>query len=200
MKLAVLGVVAALAGTAMGGEISTGTVSNNGSGGIFMHLTPTSDPLLLTGISTQLSGTAPVAVEVWTRPGEYAGFTASNAGWTLSETLTMAPAGTLVNSPVAVLSNPIAIPAGGATSVYLHALTVGGGIRYFGTGTTSTSTYVNDDLTLFTDVSRTGTIPFGGTQFSPRAFVGVLTYDVIPAPGALALMGMGGLMAARRRR
>lgn len=175
---------------------------NNGSGGIFLQLTPASDPLSVTSFASyfsSVSGTA-VSVEVWTRPGAYAGFTASNAGWTLSETVAGTSAGSAVLSGNITLANPISIPSGGPTSIYFHAITAGGGIRYQGTGTTSTGTFFNADVTLFSDVSRTGAVPFGGTQFTPRAFSGVINYTVIPAPGAMALLGLGGLLAARRRR
>jgi uncharacterized protein (TIGR03382 family) len=193
--------VVALAGSAMGQVLSTGTTSNNGTGGIFLDLTPTGPGLNLTAFSTQFANAAGGAtnVEVWTRPGSYVGFTTSNVGWTLSQTVSGVSGGSALNSPDHVLTSPIALPAGQTTAVYLVGLT-GSAIRYFGTGTTSTSNYSNADLALFTNVSRTGSVAFGGTQFTPRAFVGTLTYEVIPAPASLALVGLGGLVAGRRRR
>lgn len=194
--------VATLAGSAMGGVLATGTNSNNGSGGIFLDLTPTTSSLNLTAFATQFSSVAgsAVNVEVWTRPGSYVGFTTSNAGWTLTQVAVATSAGTTTVSGDVVLANPISLPVGGTTAVYLHATTAGGGIRYFGTGTTSTANYSNADLALFTNISRTGAVPFAGSQFTPRAFVGTLTYDVVPSPASLALVGLGGLVAGRRRR
>lgn len=191
-----------LVGTAMGGVLSTGTSANNGAGGIFLDLTPTSSPLVLTSFATVIGSSAglPVTVEVWTRPGSYVGFTGSNTGWTLSQTLNGTSAGSGSVSNDFVLSNPIALPAGSTTAVYLHSITLGGGIRYFGIGTDSISNYSNADLALFTNVGRTGNVAFGGNQFSPRAFVGNLSYNIVPAPASLALVGLGGLVAGRRRR
>jgi len=154
-------------------------VANNGSGGIFLQLTPTTSNLTVTSFDTQFGGAAgnTANVEVWTRPGPYAGFTTSSAGWTLTQTVAATTAGTTTNAPV-VLTTPLNIPFGGTTSVYLHSVSTGFGIRYFGTGTTSTTTYINADVTMFTDVSRTGAVAFAGTQFTPRAFSGNVKYTV----------------------
>lgn len=192
---------AAIPAVSVGQSIAT-LPPNNGSGGIFLQLTPTSAALTVNSFASYFSSVAgtPVSVEVWTRPGAYAGFTASNVGWTLSETAIATSAGSTVLSGNVTLANPIAIPLGGPTSIYFHAITTGGGIRYQGTGTTATTSFVNSDVTLFSDVSRTGAVPFAGTQFTPRAFSGTINYTVVPAPGAMALLGLGGLLAARRRR
>ena len=177
-----LALVVALAGStvpALGQSIAT-LPPNNGSGGVFLQLTPTASTLTVESFASYFSSVAgtPVSVEVWVRPGAYAGFTASNVGWTLSETVIGTSAGTTTLSSNINLANPIAIPAGGPTSIYLHAVTVGGGIRYQGTGTTSTTTFVNADVTLFSDVSRTGAASFLGTQFTPRAFAGTINYSI----------------------
>ena len=193
-------VAAALAGVAQGQSIST-TTPNNGSGGIFLQLTPASSSLTVTSFQTYFSSAAgtPVQIEVYTRPGAYAGFTASNAGWTLSETASGISAGTAGLSTPVVLTNPINIPLGGPTSIYLHAITAGGGIRYTGTAALPPqTTWSNADVTLFSDVSRTGAVAFAGTQFTPRVFAGTINY--IPAPGVSAVLGLAGLAAARRRR
>ncbi len=202
MKIAALALVAALAGTAMGGVIAANPTSNNGTGGVFLELTPTSQSLSLTAFASQFGSAAgsAVSVEVWTRPGSYAGFTASNVGWTLTQTVSGTSAGTAITSADILLTSPIAVPFGGTTSVYLHSITVGGGLRYFGTGTTSNTNFSNADLSLFTSISRTGAVAFAGTQFTPRAFTGTLTYDVVPAPASMALLAFGGLVAGRRRR
>lgn len=205
MKVSILAgalLAATLPSLAMAQSITT-TAPNNGSGGIFLQLTPTSSALQVNSFATYFSSAAgtPVSVEVWTRPGAYAGFTASNAGWTLSETVIGTSAGSATQSGNVILANPILIPTGGPTSIYFHAITTGGGIRY--TGTTAAppqTTWINADLTLFSDVSRTGAVAFAGTQFTPRTFSGAINYSVVPAPGAMALLGLGGLLAARRRR
>lgn len=193
-------VAASVSASAMAQSITT-LPPNNGSGGVFLELTPTSSPLQVDSFQTYFSSVAgtPVTVEVYTRPGAYAGFTASNVGWTLHQTVIGTSAGAAVLS-TAIPVNPILIALGGPTSVYFHAITAGGGIRYQGTGTTSTGTFSNADVTLFSNTSRTGAVPFAGTQFIPRAFSGTINYSIVPAPASLALLGLGGLVAARRRR
>ena len=49
----------------------------------------------------------------------------------------------------------------------------------------------------FTDASVTVTNPGGSTEF---AAISSLYYSVVPAPASAALLGLGGLAAARRRR
>ncbi|MCA9289442.1 MAG: PEP-CTERM sorting domain-containing protein [Phycisphaerales bacterium] len=202
MKTMILaGATVALATVAQAGTIAT-LPPNNGSGGVFMEITPTGPGLLLTSFAGYFNGAAGSTgnVEIWTRPGNYAGFTASNAGWTLADTVTITSAGTTTLSGHTSFNSAIAIPAGGTTSVYIAGTISASQLRYQGTGTTSTSTFSNADLTLFSNIARTGAIPFGGSQFTPRAFAGEINYDFIPAPASLALMGLGGLVAGRRRR
>jgi hypothetical protein len=195
-------VAAALPTMAHADTIST-VAPNNGSGGVFLSLTAGANPLTVQSFQTYFSSATgtPVNVDVYTRPGPYAGFTASNAGWTLEGTVVATSAGTTGLSGPAAFTNPLAIGAGQTLSVYLHATTTGGGIRYTGTSAAPPqTTFNNADITLFSDVSRTGAVPFAGTQFTPRTFAGSINYTVVPAPASLALLGMGGLLAARRRR
>ena len=179
-------------------SLSTGFVSNNGTGGIFMNLTPAAAPLEFTGFSTQFGSAAgtPVSVEVWVRTGTYVGFTTSSTGWTLVETVAGTSAGTTTNSAIINFAAPIQLAAGQTMGIYLHSITAGGGIRYFGTGAGGhQTTFSNSDLTLFSDVSRTGAVSFAGTQFSPRTFAGTVTYNVVPEPATVLLLGVGGAFA-----
>jgi hypothetical protein len=57
--------------------------------------------------------------------------------------------------------------------------------------------YGNADLTL--DLGSASNVPFTGNIFSPRVWNGTIYYDVIPGPGALALLGLAGLVRRRRR-
>jgi PEP-CTERM motif len=195
----------AMASAVQADTLSTGTNSNNGSGGIFMDLTSIGgNDLLIRSFDTQLTGTILGNYQVWTRPGTYVGFTASSAGWTLSETITGTGGGTTVTVPLSALANPISVTNGSTVAVYLHGVTTGAGIRYFGTGTTSISNYNDANLALFTNISRTGTVAFAGSQFTPRAFVGNIHYDVLAVPepstlGFLALAGVIGLVRRTRR-
>ena len=194
--------IVAVAGSATAGTIQANATTNNGSGGIFTELTAGASALNLTSFATFYSSASgsSVNVEVWTRPGSYVGFTTSNAGWTLNGTVTATSAGTTTMSAHTAFTSPIAIGAGQTVAVYMHAITAGGGIRYFGTGTTSVTSFSNPDVSMFTSISRTGAVPFGGSQFTPRAFAGQMNYDIVPAPASLALIGLGGLVAGRRRR
>lgn len=181
--------------------------ANNGTGGVFLTLTAGATPLEFTGFSTYFGNTGagtPANVEVWFRPGAYAGFTAANTGWTLSETVTGFAAGTAVESALITLTIPITLPAGSPVSIYLHSTTAGNGIRYQGTGTASTGNFSNADLTLFSDIARTGTVSFAGTQFTPRAFAGTINYTggavAVPEPSTvLAGLAAVGLVWLRRR-
>lgn len=152
--------------------------SNNGDGGVFMDLDPRDAGLFLTGFDVPLFGAPGVlaSVEVWTRPGSYAGFTGSNAGWTLHTTATGLTQGSLVLTPF-LFSPPITLGPEGITAVYLHSVTPGAGINYTGTGgSPPQTTWINSDLTMFSDVGRAGVVPFGGSSFTPRTFSGVLRY------------------------
>jgi hypothetical protein len=155
--------------------------ANNGSGGVFMDLTPTT-LVHVTSFEAPFSGTVgtDVDVEVWTRPGTYVGFDGSADGWTLTQTVTATRAGTTVNAPI-VLDTPIALEAGQTTGVYLQAVTAGGGLRYTGTaGSPPQTTWSNDDLTLFSDVARVSAVAFAGTRFAPRTFSGIVRYLTFP--------------------
>jgi hypothetical protein len=154
--------------------------ANNGSGGVFMDLTPTT-LVHVTSFEAPFTGTAgsTVEVEVWTRPGSYVGFDGSADGWTLTQTVTVTRAGSTVNAPIE-LETPIALEAGETTGVYLQA-TASGGLRYTGTaGNPPQTTWSNDDITLFSDVARVSTVAFGGSRFEPRTFSGIVRYLTFP--------------------
>ncbi len=187
----------------LGQTISTAT-PNNGSGGVFLNLTPATQALNVISFQTYFSSVTgtPVSVQVYRRTGTYVGFTTSSAGWTLSETVGAVSAGTAGLSAAFTLANPILLGgAGQTTGIYLHATTVGGGIRYTGTAAIPPqTTWSNADITLFSDTSRTGAVAFAGTQFSPRTFAGNVNYAPVPEPASLAALSLGALALIRRRR
>lgn len=201
--LSVLGLLTLLSPAGNAQTLST-AAPNNGSGGVFMNLTPVSLPISVTSFDVAYTGTVGtlVDVEVWTRPGSYVGFEGNSAGWTLTQTVQGVRQGTLVLSPL-TLTTPILLPDGATTAVYLHAITAGGGIRYTGTAALPPVTdFANSDLALFSNVARTGAVPFGGTMFPSRAFAGNVNYMVIPEPtiGLLGLVGLVGIGCRRLRR
>jgi len=153
--------------------------SNNGSGGVFLNLQPVSDSLSLQGFDVPLESIAgtSTSIEVWTRPGSYVGFTGSNAGWTLRQTVSGVAQGVTLLAPF-LLNPPISLPANQTTAIYLQAVlpaAAGAGIRYSGTSVTPPEAmWSNGDIVLFSDTAQTGFVPFSGVQFTPRTFSGVL--------------------------
>lgn len=201
--LLTLGIAATFAGVASAQTLLSPNPANNGSGGIYFDVTPVGLALDMTGFDVAFTGTVGTAVslEVWTRPGSYVGFEASSAGWTLSATATAVRGGTAVFVPL-VMSNDVAVAAGGTTGFLLHCITSGGGVRYGGTTAAPAITaWGNADMNVFSAHSRTGNIPFG-TTITPRAFAGSMHYEVVPEPGTFVAIGIGlaGLALARRRK
>ncbi|MCC5787624.1 MAG: trypsin-like peptidase domain-containing protein [Phycisphaerales bacterium] len=175
----------AMVGRPIAGNAAIGTdVANNGSGGVYMNLSADSQPLDILSFDVAYTGSAGsiVEVEVWTRDGEYQDFISDPAGWTLHDTLVSVRLGTNRFSRL-LLSNEIEVDAGQTKAVYLHAVSEGGGIRYNGTAANPPQVdWSNDSISLFSDTSRTGNTPFGGSSFSPRAFSGAIGYEVGDAP------------------
>lgn len=179
MKWAALSCLAS--STAVSAQTLETAPSNNGSGGVFLNLTPTGPALVVYAFDVPLApapGTL-VDVDVWVRPGSYVGFTGDETEWTLTQTIQMTALGQEVAAPL-VLSTPIDLPTGVITGIYLQAIfpqASGNGLRYTGTGPQPPqTTWGNADLTLFSDVARTGFVPFGGSAFTPRTFSGVIRY------------------------
>jgi len=181
----VFGSVIVLLFLAMSAAVSAQTLetapSNNGSGGVFLDLAPIGPALIVHAFDVPLAPESGVLVdvEVWVRPGSYVGFTGDSTGWTLTQTIQIESLGTDVRVPL-VLTTPIDLPAGVITGIYLHAVfpqATGNGLRYSGNSTVpAQTTWANADLTLFSDVARTGFVPFGGSAFTPRTFSGVIHY------------------------
>ena len=168
-----------VASAAAQGQTLTTALPDNGAGGVFMNLLPADGPLTLTGFDVPLDAGAPqgttVTVQVWVRAGDYAGFTDSSAGWTLSQTVSGVHQGAAW-TPFA-LSNPLTLDGGAVTAIHLHSTTAGAGLRFTGSDAQTPKTaWANSDLSLSSDTARTGAEAFGGTEEVPRAFSGTLHY------------------------
>ena len=188
MKFAGLAAVIALSvACAASGQTSiattVATTSTTSGSGVFINLTPSGAGLVLQSFQTYFYGAdgASVTVQVWTRPGTYAGFTTSSAGWTLTQTVSGTSAGFGPIAPDIRLTDPIVIPAGQTTAVYLQGTDFDSALAYTATPPNSWS---NSDLTVFSDTLRNTTVAFGGGQLPNRAFCGVLTYVFSSQNGA----------------
>ena len=165
--------------------------------GIFLDLTSINDPLAFTGLQYYASSTAGanLTLEVWIKNGTYVGFDQNQAAWTLHETLSGTSNGTGTLTDLISFNNPVNIGAGETVGIYLIAQA--GGIRY--TGATGAQPFWSDNnIELFSDLARNA--PWGGTAFTPRVYAGRIWYDIIPAPGAIALLGLAGVCGVSRRR
>lgn len=156
--------------------------ADNGSGGVFMELTPVKNALAVTSFDLWLAGDAgtSVRVEVWVRDGGYEGFDNDPSGWTLSQTAAATRSGPNHPTPLE-LAVPIELELGETVSVYLHAIEHPGdeGIRYAGSDPSPPPVeWGNSYLAMFSDTARVGADPFGGDRFSPRTFAGAVHYDI----------------------
>jgi hypothetical protein len=146
------------------------TTATTTSSTVFMDLTAVSDDFEVYRIdytSTLAPGT-PTSVEVWTYPGSYVGNIASNAGWTLHETIQTTAAGITMPAQLE-LTAPIHIAMGQTVGVYLVGPVAPAEIRWK-TGSTAS----DGNLSLFSNQTRTE--PFAGTAHTNRSFAGRIFY------------------------
>lgn len=204
MTLGLLSMAAAagIASTATAGELSTIYLGGNGNslgGGAYFDVTVGPAPLTVTGFrmnSDALLG-ATSRFEVWTMNGPISATNVvSPVGWSLAATGTLTGIDGLGNSedPV-VLDNTFGLGAG---NTYGFAIRLLDTTQNYTNGNGTNQAFSNGDISMA--LGRTSNSWLAGTTFSPRVWNGTIIYDVVPAPASLALLGLGGLVAGRRRR
>lgn len=205
-------VVLACAGTLAGSaamarpSITTLFANNNSGtagGGVYFDITVGPNPIQIIGFdvnTTAVAGTA-LAFRAWTLVGTSVGNQANPGAWTFQTDGSGTSAGLNLPSSISIVT-PFTLNAGtmygmalslssatGAPAPASHAYTNGTGANQF---------YMNADLSL--TLGSATNVLFSGAPFSPRVWNGTIYYNVIPAPASLALLGLAGLVAARRRR
>ena len=201
-KLLVCAVAVAGLATAVNAQTLATDTNNNGlsgpGSGVYFDLIAGGSNLTITGLSTAVFANAgdTVTYELWTRSGTYDGNAGSAAGWTSVGVVsgvvsadTYGDFGLLVDLDFADFN----IGAGQTTGIALFG---SAGVAYQGSSAGAVQNFTDGNLSLFG--GGAGTSVFTGVSFEPRVFAG--TIDYIPAPGAVALVGVAGLPAPRRRR
>jgi uncharacterized protein (TIGR03382 family) len=171
---------------------------------MFFDLEALGGPITATHLQTATTAAAGATfnIEIYTRTGTAlggpvaAGPGSSPAGWTSLGTVvgTQGAVGSGVSLDIDIPD--IFIPAGSVVGV--AAIVTVAGPRYFGTGTPPYSVFEDSNLRLTTGDARSAPFTTTGSFFTSRALAGSVTY--IPSPSSLALLGLGGLVALRRRR
>ncbi|MCL4209115.1 MAG: hypothetical protein HRU76_12490 [Phycisphaeraceae bacterium] len=196
--------VAALAtGSAAAGSLTTLFASNNrGSNGGMVYFTVTvlnSNGIRITGfdINNTAGPSDTIAMDVYTRVGGHSGFELNQGAWTLTSSGSGNGAG--VNNPAFINVTDFVLGPGtyGMALRALHNGTATSGHEYTN-GTGGNQNFGNADLTIA--LGSATNAAFGPSVFQPRVWNGTIYYEEVPAPGALALLGLAGLTARRRRR
>jgi hypothetical protein len=205
MRKTIVAAVAAglIAGSASADSITTLFASNNrGTNGGMVYFTLTVlNPagINVTGfdINNTAIATDTINMDVYTRVGGHAGQELNSGAWTLTSSGSGNGAG--VNNPAFINTTDFVLAPGtyGIALRALHNGTATSGHEYTN-GTGSNQNYANADVTLSLGSATNGV--FGPSAFQPRVWNGTIYYDIVPAPGAIALLGLAGLAGRRRRR
>jgi hypothetical protein len=214
MKTRVLAAAAALvavAGLASADSITTVFSTNNSGsagGGVYFNITTGANPITITGFDVNTTAAAGLLVpfRAWIEPGTFVGNQANAAFWGTEDTFGSGTSAGSNGATGITLNNNVLLAA---NTQYAVALSLSDGISttnnrshaYSGTGTNPAPgqvQYSNADVTL--DLGSATNVLFSGAPFTPRIWNGTVYYDVVPAPASLALLGLGGLAAGRRRR
>jgi len=183
-------------------SITTTFAGGNGQDGAMFDMTNVGTlPVQITGFDYRLfsGGGAGIfnTIEVYyvTGGGSYAPHTTNAGAWTLMGTDTVETA--TAPAPIHVNIGGLTINPGETYGLYFTEIGVAATSVAYTNGNGSNQQYNNGEVQLDLGVGKS--YPFGST-FTPRVWNGTIYYNVIPAPGAAALLGIGGLVAIRRRR
>ena len=190
----------AIASTAAAQSLTSTFAAGNGQDGAMFDLTVLNpNGIEITGFDYRLFGTQggpQNTIEVWyvTNHTTFVGVHQNQAAWTLMGTDTITT--TVFPPEMHVNIGGLQILFGETVGIYFTE--IGQASTAVGYTNGPLGAFSNADL-VFEDRGRGGTYPFG-SQFSVRVWNGTIYYTVIPAPASLALLGLGGLVAFRRRR
>lgn len=207
MKVAILSAaltVATLAGSVSAQSLTTLYNRNNGGsngGAVYFDIVVGPNPIEILSLATNTADlNIAFDMDIYMRAGTSVGFESSIAGWSVVSTASGIAAGANVPTNMSLSTTFVLAP----NTTYGVALDILGtlvGHDYSGTGTNPAPgalQYSNADLTL--NLGAAGNTPFSGAPFRPRIWNGTIFYRVVPAPSALAVLGLAGLAASRRRR
>ncbi len=200
-----------------GGALTTLFAANNqgaATGGVYFDLEAVGgEDVDVTSWDTSLEATFTGDVSVWYRPGTFAGFETSPAGWVLIGTAVgVASAGTDVPTPLNVGATHT-IVAGDINGIALSLTPTAGAAGHTYTNGTGGNQVYNDGV-LELRAGSANNVAFSPGVFSPRVWNGTVYYDTGPqitvldiptlnVVGLFALLvGLGGagLAVIRRRR
>jgi uncharacterized protein (TIGR03382 family) len=178
--------------------------NNNGDpgGGNYFQIVVGANPIEITGFDVNSLTTGTLGFRVFTTPGTFAGNEGNSAAWTLQASGTANGLGGDIPSPVAMGNSFILA----ANTSYGIAITLSDpnnpgatdGILAYTNGTGANQSFSDGNLTL--NLGTATNVLFTTPIFTPRVWNGTVHYNVVPTPSSLALLGLGGLIAGRRRR
>jgi hypothetical protein len=195
----------ALATVASGQSLSTTFAGGNGLSSppdaAYFDVSVGANPLTVTAFDTNTDVALGdrFTIEVHLSVGGFAGKTTDPAAWTLATLGTGLGNGTGNSVDAVAIDTPFALAANtvyGVAFVYT-SYGAGGGVNYTN-GTGGNQAFSNADLSMRLGSSQSTFLV--STLFEPRVWNGTIYYDVVPAPASIALIGLGGLVATRRRR
>ncbi len=154
---------------------SNGSVSSGGA--LYFDITVAGQPIAISAFDVNaIPAGSPVAFEVYTTPGTYAGNETNPGVWTLRAIGSGTSAGLDLPTPI-TLASGFTLPAGSQSGVAVVLLGV---FQARTNGNGSNQHYSNADLSL--DLGTSSNQAFVGLVFSPRVWNGVIHYAALCYP------------------